>query len=347
MSKLRLIGVIFGLISLGISFYRLRSYRETRTNIWLSLVFGITIIFISLFPNIVNLPADLISLGDQKGGRLITLLLISNALIWFLFFYEKNKYEIRYLKFSDWIRNTTAKEFLENHGQVFMPNSILVLIPAYNEAKNLEQVLPRIPQKIGDRELIILVINDGSIDNTRSISIKHGALVVDQRVNRGGGEALKLGYEILKNIAPSVIVTMDADGQHNPEEIEKIVEPVLNNESDFVIGSRILGSFDRDSRLRLYGVKFFSKMINIMLGTHITDCSSGFRAFNKNVLENCILLQEQYHTAELIIEAAKRGFRIHERPVYIKQRISGKSKKGRNIKYALFFLRTILKSWLR
>lgn len=347
MSTLRLIGTAFGLIFLGISFYRLRSYAEKRTDIWIFLLFGITLILISLFPDIVNLPADLISLGDKKSGRLITLLLFSSAFLWFLYFYERGKNESRNMKFDEWMRNTTVVEFLDHYRHVSPQNAILVLIPAYNEEKNLEQVLPAIPQKIKDHAVTVLVINDGSNDETEAVSRKHGALVASHKTNRGGGAALKVGYEIIKKIEPAVIVTMDADGQHNPKEIEILVNPILKNEADFVIGSRMLGSCDQDSRLRFHGVNLFSKIINFMMGTHITDCSSGFRAFNKALLDNCILLQQQYHTAELIIEAAKRGYRIEEQPIHIAKRLSGTSKKGKNIKYALFFFRTIVKSWLR
>ena len=347
MSTLRLIGVLFGSIVLALSFLRLRSYTEKRTDTWLFIIFGIILIIISIFPDTVNLPADLISLGDQKGGRLITLLLISSALLWILFFYERSKNEIRHEKFDGWVRSSSVNEFLASQKNLLKPRSIFVLIPAYNEAKNLEKVLPRIPELICGQPVIKVVIDDGSIDETAEISQKFGALLVSQKINRGGGAALKVGFDIAKKILPSVIVTMDADGQHNPEEISTLVEPILKNEADFVIGSRILGSFDQDSQIRFYGVHVFSTLLNSMLGIHITDCSSGFRAFNKTVIDNCILKQEQYHTAELIIEAAKRGFRINERPIHIAKRLSGHSKKGKNIKYALFFLRTIIKSWLR
>ena len=140
---------------------------------------------------------------------------------------------------------------------------------------------------------------------------------------------------------------MDADGQHNPEEIGTLVGPVVTQEADFVIGSRVLGSSDKYSTIRAYGVQVFSKLINMLVGAKITDCSSGFRAFNRRVLEDCLLIEEQYHTAELIIEASKRGFRIQERPVNIAARLSGRSKKGSDYRYGLSFLLTILKTWLR
>ena len=211
----------------------------------------------------------------------------------------------------------------------------------------MAMVLPRIPRKIQHIPVKILLIDDGSSDETYNVTKQNGALVARHPTNRGGGAALKTGYDIIKKVKPLVIVTMDSDGQHSPDEISTLVEPILQDKADFVIGSRVLGSSAKYSRIRSYGIHVFSKLINIIVGTAITDCSSGFRAFNRAVLENCLLIQEQYHTAELIIEASKRGFRIQETPVNITCRLSGKSKKGRDFKYGLFFLRTILKTWLR
>jgi len=347
MSTLRLIGFFCGLIVLLITFYRLRFPAEKRTNIWLLIGFAVILMLVSLFPGVVNLPADLISLGDQKGGRLITLLLISSALLWFFILYERGKNDARYFQFDQWARNTTVKEFLESYPKDFEEGTIFILIPAYNEAENLEQVLPKIPRRINEKPVNRLIIDDGSTDATCRVAQKHDAMVAVQRSNRGGGAALKVGYEIIRKISPAVVVTMDADGQHAPEAIQSLVEPILENEADFIIGSRIIGTHEIDSSLRFHGVRVFSKMINILLGTHITDCSSGFRAFNKTILDDCLLLEEQYHTAELIIEAAKKGYRIEERPIHIAKRLSGKSKKGKDFKYALFFFRTILKSWFR
>lgn len=347
MSTLRLVGIAIGVIAIAFCFLRLRSYTARRTDIWLVFLFGIILILVGLFPGLVNLPADMISLGNRQGGRLITLLLISNAFLWLLLFYERNKNDSRYLKFDHWVRNATVNEFMADSIQNIQPGSILVLIPAYNEAENLDIVLPRIPRQILDKKVTVLVVDDGSTDQTSVIAKKHGALTAIHQTNRGGGAALKVGYKISKLIRPALIVTMDADGQHNPNEIETLVTPILKDDADFVIGSRIIGSSDKYSWFRLFGVGLYSKMINIILGTHITDCSSGFRAFNLSVLENCLLLQDQYHTAELIIEAAKRNYRINEQPIHIAKRLSGSSKKGKDIKYALAFFRTILKTWIR
>ena len=150
-----------------------------------------------------------------------------------------------------------------------------------------------------------------------------------------------------ENIEAAVEVTMDADGQHQPEEIEKLVLPILNDQSDIVIGSRILGKREKDSIFRIIGVYMFSWLISLLLGKKITDPSSGFRAFKMNAMNSIQLSEDQYHTSELIIEAVKKGFRLKEVPVSILKRKFGKSKKGRDLTYGFHFAKTIIKAWWR
>jgi hypothetical protein len=140
---------------------------------------------------------------------------------------------------------------------------------------------------------------------------------------------------------------MDADGQHQPEEIEKLVLPILNDQNEFVIGSRILGSREKDSLFRVIGVYFFGLLISFLLGKRITDPSSGFRAFKMEAMAPIELYEDQYHTSELIIEAVKKGIRIGEVPITILKRKHGKSKKGRDWIYGFHFARIIIKTWWR
>ncbi len=346
-SSLRFIGIFLGLILLVISFFRLRSPRRIRTEVRLLIPFGLALILVAFFPGLVNLPSEILSLGNVPGGRILTLLIISNCIMYFLWFYERNKAGQRYLQVENLVSNLTTQTFFSNYSKKLPACPVTVLIPAYNEADNLQRVLPLIQKQEQIVSMRVLVIDDGSTDNTAKVASDFDAYVAQLPINRGGGAALKVGYDIIKRIGASVIVTMDADGQHKPEEINSLIEPILNDEADFIIGSRILGSMDSYSWFRYLGVKVFSLLINIIVGTKITDCSSGFRAFNLSILEQCSFTQEQYHTAELIIEASKRGFRLEERPIHISKRLSGKSKKGHNLKYALFFLRTIIKSWFK
>ena len=144
-----------------------------------------------------------------------------------------------------------------------------------------------------------------------------------------------------------VVVTMDADGQHLPSEIPGLVAPVFNDEFDIVIGSRLLGTREKDSFIRYIGIHVFNMLIRLLTHVKVTDCSSGFRAFRTSELARVLLRQDQFHTSELIIDAAKKRIRIGEVPVTVKRRLSGESKKGKNWRYGLSFFRTVFKTWWR
>lgn len=346
-SSLRLVGIFCGIIAIAICFRRLRTYANKRTDVWSLFIFGVALLLLGLFPDLANFPSFILSMGGFQWGRLLALLIFSNILLWLFVFYQRAKNENRYYQFDNFIRAFTVSDFLKNHHIDHIKDSIIILIPAYNEAENLQVVLSQIPEKVNDKPVHVLVLDDGSSDGTADVGRRNNALVASHPTNRGGGAALKTGYDLVTHLDPAVVLTMDADGQHNPAEIETLVQPILSGEADFVIGSRVLGQCAAYSSFRLLGVHVFSRLINLIVGTHITDCSSGYRAIRGKVLDECLLLQEQYHTAEVIIEAAKRGFRIVERPVTIACRLSGESKKGKDLKYGLFFLRTIVKTWLR
>lgn len=301
----------------------------------------------SLFPELINVPSELLSLNAQKGGRLLTLLIISNVVMWFLITYERGKLRFQSSCFDELVRNQAVERFSERYKLDRETENILVLIPAYNEKNNLSIVLSQLPHKVLGLPVVPIVLDDGSTDDTALLCQDRNVMCARNIINRGGGAALRLGLEISKQMGVKTIVTMDGDGQHQPAEITTLVEPILKKQADLVIGSRILGEMENYSRIRYWGVGFFGVLISRLIGQKVTDPASGFRAFNRRVLMSCCSTQDQYHTAELIIEASKRSLCIVEKPVFIKRRLSGESKKGKEWKYAFFFLKTILKTWIR
>lgn len=349
MSLLRISGLICSLIPLTIVFYRLRTQSENRTDVWLLTLFGLALFLVSLFPAIVNLPAEILFhfQGQGQGGRIITLLLLSSGLLWFLVLLEKSKSDDLKWQFDDYQRKAAVLKTLNSPDLPGSVQGIVVIIPALNEAENLGRFLPAIPKQIRDLPVVPMVVDDGSTDQTARVARANQALVVEHPVTRGGGSALKTGYALAQALGSDYIVTMDGDGQHDPTEIPLLLQPILGNASDLVVGSRMLGAHPGSSRIRLLGVLVFGKIISLLLGRQVTDCASGFRAFTGKVLSECVFMQEQYHTAELLIEAVKRGFRVQEVPVTIHRRASGTSKKGVNWKYGLMFFRTVIRTWLR
>jgi len=168
-------------------------------------------------------------------------------------------------------------------------------------------------------------------------------------VNLGHGVALKVGYRFCIDRGAKWVVTIDADGQNDPDEIPVLLQPVIEDQSDFVVASRRLGTDTTEDRFRKLGVVFFSAMMNRMTGAHLTDTSNGYRALRVSMLEDVIdrLEQEQYQTAELLITCLKRGWRVSEVPTVWHMRQAGTTKKGSNWLFGFRYLNVVVRTWLR
>ncbi|HUC37474.1 MAG TPA: glycosyltransferase family 2 protein [Acidimicrobiales bacterium] len=238
------------------------------------------------------------------------------------------------------------QDLLRHHGEiVFAP--VLVLVASYLEADNIGDVLKRVPAEACGLEVSVLVVVDGGDDGTEDVARSAGACCAVMPVNMGQGVALRLGYELADAGGASYVVTLDADGQDDPSSVEELLVPLVSGEADFVIASRRLGTDDSTDRARRAGVVFFASVINRLTGQHLTDTSMGLRALRIEVLRDVTLEQDQYQTAELVISAASRGWRITERPTNRHPRASGESKKGHNAFFALQYARVVLRTWLR
>jgi glycosyltransferase involved in cell wall biosynthesis len=300
-----------------------------------------------MFPSLVNVPSEFLHLGSQRGGRITTLVVLSSALLWVVVFWERAKANRLRLNHDRLVRQLAIRDFLARHAEPQPTAALWVIIPVLNEAENLDVLLPRIPRAVASRPVVVLVVDDGSTDDSAAVARHHGALVAELPMNCGGGTALRTGFDLASREGAGIVVTMDGDGQHDPGHIDRLVRPIVEDRADIVIGSRLLGSYEHISTARSAGLYLFNAAINLLMGTRISDCSSGFRAVRTSALQKLMLVQDQYHTAEFIIEAAKHGMRLTEEPITIVNRLSGTSKKGRDLLYGAFFLRTILKSWLR
>jgi hypothetical protein len=345
MSNLRIFGLIIGICLLVITFLSYRGPRWKRWNFALFTLFSIGLIAVSVNPDILNFFRDALSLGKASRGRIISLLILSNIFCIFFIFLNFSKNENLRLQFDRLVRHLGSRH---QPGLISGIQPIMVLIPALNEAENLAELLPKLPHRIGDLTVGTLVVDDGSEDDTASVAAGFDHVwVVKNPINRGGGAALRLGYDILQRAGAEICITMDADGQHRPEEIETLLRPILENRADFVIGSRVKGKNRSASLFRAMGVYVFGSLISLLLGKKITDPSSGFRAFRMDAIGAVQLHEDQYHTSELIIEAVKKGLRIEECPVTILKRKHGKSKKGKDWLYGIHFARIIFKTWWR
>lgn len=203
---------------------------------------------------------------------------------------------------------------------------IIAVVPAYNEAKNIEGVINNIKKE--EPDLDILVIDDGSVDNTTFIAQNsQKATVITLPHNLGIGGVVQTGFKYAERNNYDLIVRLDGDGQHPAEGITKILQPVLTGEADLVIGSRFL----KDSEtypdfIRRVGQRIISFFVSILSGQKISDSTSGFRCYNKKV----IVLLNKYYPAdypepEEIIFLKKNNFKIKEVAVSMFQREEGNS----------------------
>jgi len=347
MSNLRIIGFLVGVFGLFLTFIVFRGQKWEKRNFVLFGVFSVSLMILSVYPGLLNDVAEILKLERRQRGRILFLSIVSNILLWYGLIYLKSRFDRYRYQFDLLIRSLGRERERAVSELQLKSKEIVIIIPAYNEAENLETLLPTIPKEINGKQLGVLVVDDGSTDETTQVVKKAGYLVVSNKVTRGGGAALRLGYDIIQDIKPEIVVTMDADGQHDPQEIECIVGPILENKSDLVIGSRVLGWREKDNKVRFLGLHVFNFTINLLMGTKITDCSSGFRAFRADLLDSVSLREDQYHTSELIIDAVRKGARIGEVPVSISKRVYGKSKKGKDWEYGINFAKTIIRTWWR
>jgi glycosyltransferase involved in cell wall biosynthesis len=193
----------------------------------------------------------------------------------------------------------------------------------------------------------IVVVDDGSRDGTGEIAAQHGAAVARHLINRGGGAALRTGYRLLADADATIVVTLDADGQHLPSEMERLVEPVASGEVAVAHGSRVLGRAEPNHYARELGIVFFNRLVSLITRTRVSDCSNGYRAVRSDVLPQLVLRQEQFHTSEFLIEALRHGIPAKEVPVTVARRMHGSSKKPAVVRYGLGFANAIVRTWLR
>ena len=191
---------------------------------------------------------------------------------------------------------------------------IVVGIPAYNEQKNIAAILIKLKKISKD----IIVCDDGSKDLTAEIAEDLGAIVIHHERNLGYGAGIKSIFLKAKEIKADVLITFDADGQHRIEDINTVLEPIKNNDADIVIGSRFLEKESEIPKYRKFGIKTITNLTNSSIGEKLSDWQSGFRAYNKEVLEKINPSESGMGiSTEILIKAAKKKFRIKEAPIIV------------------------------
>ena len=225
--------------------------------------------------------------------------------------------------------------------------TICVVVPAYDEADGIVGVLAELPTQLVGYVIRPVVVVDGGTDGTEQAARDAGFITVAHEVNRGQGDALRTGFRCALRLGATIVMTMDADGQHRPDEMIELVRPIVAGEADYVQGSRFLGASDDAGGARDVGIRGFTALINVVSGAGITDCTNGFRAIRASELARLRLEEPRFSAPELIIESSRRGLRIREVPVHIRSRTHGESKKPAKLRYPAGFLGVIVRTWRR
>ena len=200
--------------------------------------------------------------------------------------------------------------------------NIVAIIPAYNEEKALADVIAK-TFKYVDK---VIVVNDGSVDKTAEVALNAGAEVISHSTNLGKGEALKSGFKALND--DSIIVTIDGDGQHNPNEIPDLIKPIVEGSADLVNGSRYMnGPEENTPAYRRAGQRVLDIATNISAGIKVTDSQSGFSAFSSKA-RDCFRFKDTGFgiESEMLVDASEAGLKIVEVPITVRYDVDGSTK---------------------
>ncbi len=198
---------------------------------------------------------------------------------------------------------------------------VVALIPAYNEERNIASVVVKAKKYTN----VVLVVDDGSQDKTKEVAETAGAVVISYSENKGKAEAMRIGFKECVRINSDVVVVLDADGQHDPDEIPQFLEKI-NEGFDIVVGAR---QFDRSvmPKIRVFANSFSSWVTSLVCRTKILDSQSGYRAIRVSVIQKIPLTSQRYQIeTEMVIKAAKCNFKIAFIPIKTIYRKEAKSK---------------------
>jgi glycosyltransferase involved in cell wall biosynthesis len=198
---------------------------------------------------------------------------------------------------------------------------LVIFIPALNEEKTIGKVIDSIPKNFSDIDVCeVVVVNDGSTDNTSQIALEKGAIVVKHSRNYGVGRAFHSGLYKALELKADMLVTLDADGQFDAEEIPKLIKPIVSGEADFVTGSRFVDKNYIPKNMpfvKRWGNRRVANIISWATGHRFYDVSCGFRAYSKEAMLRLNLFGKFTYTQETFLDLAFKGLVIKEVPVHV------------------------------
>jgi hypothetical protein len=330
--------------------YGIFRYRGggSRLDLLISLLIALGVVLVSVVPQLFEPVSRLLGLEN----RAFALLGLANLLLFALFLNLLGRVREASRRNGEIVTGLAVREYSEKYlspeeRAEGHPGEILIVVPAYDEEGGIQGVLRRVPDEILGHEVKTVVVDDGSTDATAAIARADGVPVVAHVVNRGQGDALRTGFAIAQTERSQVVVNLDADGQYKPEELDRLVKPIIEGKADFVLGSRFMGFYEEAGSVRHVGVVFFSRMISLLTGVKVSDCTNGYRAIRVSELHKLNLREDRFNANEIILEALKHKLRFEQVPVSMMSRAAGETKKPAKLAYPLGVFRVIISTWLR
>jgi glycosyltransferase involved in cell wall biosynthesis len=224
---------------------------------------------------------------------------------------------------------------------------VSIVIPARNESETLGKLLTDINKVIAqlpDYQFEVICVDDHSKDNTASVAKQHGATVLANKYSGGKGMALRCGFEAARG---DIIMMMDADYSHRPEDIPLFLEALKNNDVGLVIGSRIIGGSEEYTPVRAFGNVFFTMLIGLLMKRYLSDALNGYKAFKRDVFTSFKYTSKNFEIeVELIANTLRKGYRIVEVSSHERARAGGRAK-SRVIQHGFGFLSRIIIEWMK
>ena len=344
LTALRVAGLVLAAGIAAFAIWRRRSLRNVDVLILLALALALALV---AGTELLDAILSAFSFERENGTRIVGVAVLAIVVLFLLTLRALSQGSRITSELSAVLEGLAWERFRRDGHPARFRDKVAILIPAYNEADNIGTVLEQLPAEVLGEPTAVLVVDDGSRDGTADVAEAAAAVVARHVINRGGGAALRTGYRLLADSGAKIVVTLDADGQHLPAEMPRLVEPVLSGEVAVAHGSRVLGEAEANHPAREMGIVFFNRVVSFITRTRVTDCSNGYRAVRADVLPSLVLRQEQFHTSEFMIEAIKRGIPAKEVPVTVVARLSGHSKKPAVVRYGMGFTNAIVRTWLR
>ena len=329
--------MIVSVIVISISIKLKRNDRIGNQFYGTMLIFWSVVFVIALVPEILESLLNVIGLGNRAQF----LFGISVIMILYLLYVQTTKGK-HAAKLNGIVRELALSNFKKNAESSNEKTDLVIIITAKDESKTIGTVIDKINSLQIPSSYKILVVNDGSTDDTEQVATAKGALVITHFYNLGIGAAIKTGLVASKIFKPKILVNIDADGQHDPKYIPEMVSKIKDGKADLVYASRFAKESNyKTTPVRTVGNKFYTKLVNRIAKISISDVTSGYRAMRFDKLKSVFFVAETNFAIELAIRAGRSGMKVTEIPTLAESREFGTSQFHRIEKFFLYNVNAI------